>query len=67
VAVSLFLVEETGENYRPVAGHQQVLSHNVISSTPRRERGSLPIYICDTCMLNLSISKGGGVVVVIVR
>jgi hypothetical protein len=37
------LVEETGvprENHRPVANHWQTLSHNVVSSTPRHERGS---------------------------
>jgi hypothetical protein len=36
-------MEETGvpgENRRPVAIHCQTLSHNVVSSTPRRERGS---------------------------
>jgi len=31
---SVLLVEETGEN------HRQTLSHNVVSSTPRRERDS---------------------------
>jgi hypothetical protein len=34
----IHIVEETGvpgENHRPVASHQQTLSHNVISSTPR--------------------------------
>ena len=39
----LLLVEETevhGENHRPVASHRQTLSHNVVSSTPRHERGS---------------------------
>ena len=30
---SVLLVEETGEN------HRRTLSHNVISSTPRHERG----------------------------
>jgi hypothetical protein len=34
------LVEETGENRRPAASHGQALSHNVVSSTPRHERGS---------------------------
>ena len=36
------MVEETGvleENHRPVANHLQPLSHNVVSSTPRHERG----------------------------
>ena len=40
---SVLLVEETGipgENYRPVASHWQILSHNVVSSTPLHERGS---------------------------
>jgi hypothetical protein len=35
--MSVLLVEETevpGENHRPVAGHWQTLSHNVVSSTP---------------------------------
>ena len=34
------LVEETRENHRAVASHWQTLSHNVVSSTPRDERGS---------------------------
>jgi len=40
---SVLLVEETevsGENHRPVASHWQTLSHNVVSITPRHERGS---------------------------
>jgi hypothetical protein len=38
---SVLLVEETGvpgENHQPVASHSQILSHNVISSTPCHER-----------------------------
>ena len=35
---SKLLVEETGENHRPVTSHWQILSHNVVSSTPRNER-----------------------------
>jgi len=35
---SVSLVEETGENHRPVASHWQSLSHDVVSSTPRQER-----------------------------
>ena len=35
-----YLVEKTGENHRPVAIHWQILSHNIVSSTPRHERGS---------------------------
>jgi hypothetical protein len=34
------VMEETGENHRPVASHWQNLSHNDVSSTPRHERGS---------------------------
>ena len=40
---SVLLVVETGvprENNRPVASHWQTLSHNVVSSTLRHERGS---------------------------
>jgi hypothetical protein len=40
---SILLVEQTGvpgENHRSVASHWQTLSHNVVSSTPRYERGS---------------------------
>jgi len=40
---SVLMVEETGlpgENHHPVASHWQTLSHNVVSSTPRHERGS---------------------------
>jgi hypothetical protein len=31
---------EQCENHRSVASHRQTLSHNVVSSTPRHERGS---------------------------
>ena len=40
---SVLLVEETGvprENHRSVASHGKTLSHNVVSSTPRHNRGS---------------------------
>jgi hypothetical protein len=40
---SVILVEETGvpwENHRPVASHWKTLLHNVVSRTPRHERGS---------------------------
>ena len=40
---SVLLAEETGvprENHRHAACHWQTLSHNVVSSTPRHERGS---------------------------
>jgi len=40
---SVLLVEETGENHRPVASHWQTLSHNVVSSTPRHKWGSVVI------------------------
>jgi hypothetical protein len=39
---SVLLVEKTqvpGENHRPVASHWQILSHNVVSGTPRHEQG----------------------------
>ena len=39
---SVSLVEETGvprENHRPAASHRQTLSQNVVSNTPRHERG----------------------------
>ena len=38
--LSVLFVQETGENQRPVVSHWQVLSHNVVSSTPRHERDS---------------------------
>ena len=40
---SVLLVEETGvpgENPRPVVSHWQILSHNIVSSTLRHQRGS---------------------------
>jgi hypothetical protein len=37
---SVLLVEETGENHRPVVNHWQTLSHDVVSLTPPHERGS---------------------------
>jgi hypothetical protein len=40
---SVLLVEETGvrgRNHRPVGSHWQTLLHNIVSSTPRHERGS---------------------------
>jgi len=40
---SVLLMEETEvhwENNRPVASHWQTLSHIVVSSAPRHERGS---------------------------
>ena len=40
---SVLLVGESrvsAENNRPVVSQQQYLSHNVVSSTPRHERGS---------------------------
>jgi len=39
----VLLVEETGvsrENHRPVASHWQALSHDVVSTITRHERGS---------------------------
>ena len=37
---SVLIVEEPGENHRPVSSHCQTLSLDVVSSTPRHERGS---------------------------
>jgi hypothetical protein len=40
---SVLLLKESGlprENHRAVAIHRQTLSHNAVSSTPRRERDS---------------------------
>jgi hypothetical protein len=40
---SVLLVDETGvcgENHRPAASNNQIISHNVVSSTPRHARGS---------------------------
>jgi hypothetical protein len=37
---SALLVEETivhGENHRPIESHWQILSHNIVSITPRHE------------------------------
>ena len=31
---SVLLMEETGENHRPVANHRQTITYNVVSSTP---------------------------------
>jgi hypothetical protein len=41
--MSVLLVEESGvsgEKHQPVASYVLILSHNVVSSTPRRERDS---------------------------
>ena len=32
---TVLLVEETGENHRPVASYRQTLSHNFVLSAPR--------------------------------
>ena len=37
---SVPLVEKTGVNHRPAASDWQILSHKVVSSTPRHERNS---------------------------
>ena len=37
---SVLLVEETGENRRPIASHGQTLSHNVVSRKSHHEQGS---------------------------
>jgi hypothetical protein len=36
---SVLLVEESGENHWPVVSHWQILSHNVVCSTPCHEQG----------------------------
>jgi hypothetical protein len=43
---SVLLVEETGENHQPAASHGQILSHNVVSSTPRLRGVQTPIIMC---------------------
>ena len=43
---SVLLVEETGENHQPTASHGQILSHNVVSSTPRLRGVQTPIIMC---------------------
>jgi hypothetical protein len=53
--ISVILVEETevpGENHRPVASHWQILSHNVVSSTPHHERDSTHNISGDTHRLH---------------
>ena len=42
------LVQETRvprENHRPVASHWQTLSHNIVSSTTRNEKGSNRVHV----------------------
>jgi hypothetical protein len=54
--ISVLLVEETRvprENHRPVASHLQTLSHNVVSSTPCHERGSVTSEIPSHGMINV--------------
>ena len=36
----VLLVEEIRENHRPATNRSQILSHNVVSSTHRHERGA---------------------------
>ena len=38
---SVILVEESGENHRPVASHRSTLSHDVGSRTPLHDRDSI--------------------------
>jgi hypothetical protein len=59
---SVLLVEETGvpgKNPRPVAGHWQALSHNVVSSTPRlsgiQNSQRVNMYILKFLFVNLYI------------
>jgi hypothetical protein len=37
---SVLFVELTGVSHQPVVSHWQILPQNVVSSTPRHERGS---------------------------
>jgi len=39
--LSDLLGEEKGENHRPATSHWQIVSHNVVSSTPRHERDKI--------------------------
>jgi hypothetical protein len=39
-----------GENHRPVASHQQTLSHNVVSSASRNEQDSNSVVIGTDCI-----------------
>jgi len=41
-----------GENHRPIAIHQQTLSHNVISSTPRQLLVMIGTYYTARCKSN---------------
>jgi hypothetical protein len=44
---TFLLVEEVvvpGENHRPAVSHRQTLSHNIVSSTPRHERGRYTLH-----------------------
>jgi len=43
----VLLVEETGENYRPVASHWQTVSQNVVSSTLAVNGVRTHIFSCD--------------------
>jgi hypothetical protein len=55
---SVLLMEETrvtGENHRPVASHWQTLSHNAVSSTPRRVGFEL-INLVVVCILAIVFS-----------
>ena len=49
---SVLLVEETGDNQRPVARHRQTLFHTVVSSTPRHERNSTTLVVIGTDCIN---------------
>ena len=55
---SVLLVEETGvpgESHRPaVISHWQILSHNVVSSTPLQERGGYRRW-CEECLIIIII------------
>jgi hypothetical protein len=46
---SALLVEETGENHRPIPSHCLTLSHNGLSSTSRHEGDSNSQLLVESC------------------
>ena len=47
---SVLLVEETGENHRPVTSHWQTLSHNVVNPLPCDHNHDCPLKIYSIIM-----------------
>jgi hypothetical protein len=56
---SVLLLEETGENHRPVAIHWQTLSYNVIFNTPCHEQDSKGLAIWRILLVMMAIIDGG--------